>query len=79
MKVRKVDIQVPIIAFTAAVYENMQTDLKEKGFTDLYKNLSVPTTCIKKSPSTYPQKERNSLASRDFNSLHSPPTLIIHP
>jgi CheY-like chemotaxis protein len=32
--VRKVDHEIPIIAFTAAVYENMQTDLKEKGFTD---------------------------------------------
>ena len=32
--VRKSDNQIPIIAFTAAVYENMAEDLKNKGFTD---------------------------------------------
>jgi CheY-like chemotaxis protein len=33
-EVRKVDNNVPIIAFTAAVYENIHSDLKAKGFTD---------------------------------------------
>jgi signal transduction histidine kinase/CheY-like chemotaxis protein len=33
-EVRKIDDKVPVMAFTAAVYENMQADLKEKGFTD---------------------------------------------
>jgi CheY-like chemotaxis protein len=33
-EVRKICDQVPVMAFTAAVYENMQADLKEKGFTD---------------------------------------------
>ena len=32
--VRKKDQTTPVIAFTAAVYENMQDDLKKKGFTD---------------------------------------------
>jgi CheY-like chemotaxis protein len=32
--VRKKDNQIPIVAFTAAVYENMAEDLKSKGFTD---------------------------------------------
>jgi signal transduction histidine kinase len=33
-EIRKINTKVPVMAFTAAVYENMQTDLKEKGFTD---------------------------------------------
>jgi signal transduction histidine kinase/CheY-like chemotaxis protein len=33
-EIRKLDDAVPVMAFTAAVYENMQMDLKEKGFTD---------------------------------------------
>jgi len=33
-EIRKIDSEVPIIAFTAAVYDNMQQDLAEKGFTD---------------------------------------------
>jgi signal transduction histidine kinase/ActR/RegA family two-component response regulator len=33
-EIRKIDESVPVMAFTAAVYENMQADLKEKGFTD---------------------------------------------
>lgn len=33
-EIRKMDPTVPVMAFTAAVYENMQSDLKEKGFTD---------------------------------------------
>ena len=32
--VRKSDDATPVIAFTAAVYENMQEDLKQKGFSD---------------------------------------------
>ncbi len=33
-EIRKFDLQVPIVAFTAAIYENIQKDLKEKGFND---------------------------------------------
>ncbi|MGZ8552608.1 MAG: response regulator [Chitinophagaceae bacterium] len=33
-EIRKFDPQVPIVAFTAAIYENIQKDLKEKGFND---------------------------------------------
>jgi signal transduction histidine kinase/CheY-like chemotaxis protein len=33
-EIRKLDDKVPVMAFTAAVYDNMQMDLKEKGFTD---------------------------------------------
>jgi signal transduction histidine kinase len=33
-EIRKFDQQVPIMAFTAAVYDDIQADLKEKGFTD---------------------------------------------
>jgi len=33
-EIRKFDQQVPIVAFTAAVYENMYNDLREKGFND---------------------------------------------
>jgi PAS domain S-box-containing protein len=33
-EIRALDKTVPIIAFTAAVYDNMQADLLEKGFTD---------------------------------------------
>jgi signal transduction histidine kinase/CheY-like chemotaxis protein len=32
--VRKSDDVIPVIAFTAAVYDNMQEDLKQKGFSD---------------------------------------------
>lgn len=32
--VRKVDPHVPVIAFTAAVYDHMETDLLQKGFND---------------------------------------------
>ena len=33
-EIRKFDQRVPIVAFTAAVYENMYNDLREKGFND---------------------------------------------
>ncbi len=33
-EIRKFDQQVPIVAFTAAIYENIQRDLKEKGFNE---------------------------------------------
>jgi CheY-like chemotaxis protein/two-component sensor histidine kinase len=47
-EVRKVDSDVPIIAFTAAVYENMQIDLKEKGFTDFIQKPFRPDDLHKK-------------------------------
>jgi CheY-like chemotaxis protein len=47
-EVRKVDNEVPIIAFTAAVYENMQVDLKEKGFTDFIQKPFRPDDLHKK-------------------------------
>jgi CheY-like chemotaxis protein len=33
-EIRKTNTQIPIIAFTAAVYDNMHDDLLQKGFTD---------------------------------------------
>ncbi len=33
-EIRKVDSAIPVIAFTAALYDNMATDLKSKGFDD---------------------------------------------
>jgi PAS domain S-box-containing protein len=33
-EIRKMNKAVPVIAFTAAVYDNMQADLMQKGFTD---------------------------------------------
>jgi PAS domain S-box-containing protein len=33
-EIRKLDVDVPAIAFTAAVYDNMQVDLLRKGFVD---------------------------------------------
>jgi CheY-like chemotaxis protein len=33
-EIRKVDNNIPVIAFTAALYDNMAVDLKSKGFTD---------------------------------------------
>jgi signal transduction histidine kinase len=33
-EIRKIDSAVPVVAFTAAVYENMLADLLQKGFTD---------------------------------------------
>lgn len=33
-EIRKIDSNVPIIAFTAAVYDNIHADLIQKGFTD---------------------------------------------
>jgi signal transduction histidine kinase/CheY-like chemotaxis protein len=33
-EIRKLNTVVPIVAFTAAVYDNMQADLLQKGFTD---------------------------------------------
>jgi CheY-like chemotaxis protein len=33
-EIRKLNHDVPVMAFTAAVYENMREDLKQKGFTD---------------------------------------------
>jgi CheY-like chemotaxis protein len=47
-EVRKMDNDVPIIAFTAAVYENMQIDLKEKGFTDFIQKPFRPDELHKK-------------------------------
>jgi CheY-like chemotaxis protein len=31
--IRKMDVHIPIIAFTAAVYDNMEADLYQHGFT----------------------------------------------
>jgi signal transduction histidine kinase/ActR/RegA family two-component response regulator len=47
-EVRKVNSNIPIIAFTAAVYENMQIDLKEKGFTDFIQKPFRPDELHKK-------------------------------
>lgn len=33
-EIRKMNTTIPIVAFTAAVYDNMQADLLQKGFTD---------------------------------------------
>lgn len=33
-EIRKLDPNIPVIAFTAALYDNMITDLKQKGFDD---------------------------------------------
>lgn len=33
-EIRKLNNNIPIVAFTAAVYDNMQADLLQKGFTD---------------------------------------------
>ncbi len=33
-EIRKVNKQIPVLAFTAAVYDDMQADLLQKGFTD---------------------------------------------
>jgi CheY-like chemotaxis protein len=33
-EIRKVDADIPIVAFTAAVYDNIYADLMNKGFTD---------------------------------------------
>ena len=33
-EIRKLNQSVPIVAFTATVYDNMQADLLQKGFTD---------------------------------------------
>jgi CheY-like chemotaxis protein len=33
-EIRKLDDTIPVVAFTAAVYDNMQVDLLQKGFTD---------------------------------------------
>ena len=33
-EIRKINSHIPVVAFTAAVYDNMQVDLLQKGFTD---------------------------------------------
>jgi PAS domain S-box-containing protein len=33
-EIRKLNCNIPVVAFTAAVYDNMQEDLLQKGFTD---------------------------------------------
>jgi len=33
-EIRKMNATIPVVAFTAAVYDNMQVDLLQKGFTD---------------------------------------------
>ena len=33
-EIRKLNSSIPAVAFTAAVYDNMQADLLQKGFTD---------------------------------------------
>jgi PAS domain S-box-containing protein len=33
-EIKKIDPEIPVLAFTAAVYDNMQTDLLQKGFLD---------------------------------------------
>jgi signal transduction histidine kinase/ActR/RegA family two-component response regulator len=55
-EIRKFDSKTPVIAFTAALYDNMAQDLKNKGFTDylhkpfnpndLYKKISKYATTL---------------------------------
>lgn len=33
-EIRKINGEVPVLAFTAAIYENIQSDLRQKGFSD---------------------------------------------
>ena len=33
-EIRKIDLDIPVVAFTAAFYDNMQNDLQARGFTD---------------------------------------------
>jgi signal transduction histidine kinase/CheY-like chemotaxis protein len=58
-EIRKHDTTIPVIAFTAALYDNMITDLKSKGFdgylqkpynpTDLYNKISKYATATKQA------------------------------
>jgi CheY-like chemotaxis protein len=41
-EIRKFDLHIPIVAFTAATYENIQIDLKEKGFSDFLHKPFLP-------------------------------------
>ncbi len=47
-EIKKIDSQVPVIAFTAAVYDNMLEDLNNKGFTDYLQKPFRPADLHKK-------------------------------
>jgi len=59
-EIRKTDTQVPIIAFTAAVYDNMHEDLLRKGFTDFIPKPFRPEELHKKilQLTTYDQLQK---------------------
>lgn len=47
-EIRKMDPEVPAIAFTAATYENIKEDLREKGFNDIISKPFLPEDLRKK-------------------------------
>jgi signal transduction histidine kinase/CheY-like chemotaxis protein len=47
-EIRKLDSNIPVIAFTAALYDNMILDLKEKGFDDYLHKPFNPTDLYNK-------------------------------
>jgi PAS domain S-box-containing protein len=59
-EIRKLDSRVPIIAFTAAVYDNMNEDLLNKGFTDFLPKPFRPEDLHKKilQLTTYDQLQK---------------------
>jgi len=47
-ELKKINDNIPVIAFTAAVYENMREELKEYGFTDFMHKPFKPEDLYKK-------------------------------
>jgi CheY-like chemotaxis protein len=47
-EIRKIDINLPVLAFTAALYENMDADLTAKGFNDYVHKPFSPQALHKK-------------------------------
>jgi signal transduction histidine kinase/ActR/RegA family two-component response regulator len=61
-EIRKFDAKTPVIAFTAALYDNMAQDLKNKGFTDYLHKPFNPNDLYKKI-SKYANTMSNAVAN----------------
>jgi len=66
-EIRKLNANIPIVAFTAAVYDNMQADLLEKGFNDfIHKPFRPEDLHSKIRYFVSAQKERDAILSCDL-------------
>jgi signal transduction histidine kinase/CheY-like chemotaxis protein len=65
-EINQLDIKIPAIAFTAAMYENMEADLLNCGFVDFVLKPFQPDTLYQKIYAILEQKKASSISETSF-------------